>query len=592
MVSCEMGSGTNELASGGQSEVTLKTGRAQIQPSPPDAYLLQEAVGQLSSAGSSERGAVFTRREVVEFILDLVGYTCDRHLHESTLLEPSFGHGDFLLVAVERLLVAWRLNAATTSVSSLERCICAVELHRDSFHATRTRVVELLRARGIGPIDAERLAGAWLKCDDFLLAELPSGFDHVVGNPPYIRQELIPDALISEYRSRYRTLFDRADIYIPFIERSLGLLAESGVLGFICADRWMKNRYGGPLREMVASDFHLKAYVDMVDTPAFHNEVSAYPAVMVISRSAPGHTRIARRPEIDRSKLSALAGDLLSRDVPDPGGPVTELSSVVCGRKPWVFERSDQLALVRRIERDFPPLEEAGCRVGIGVATGADDAYIGPYKDLDVESDRKLRLVMTRDILTGTVQWRGLGVINPFGKDGKLVDLDRFPRLQRYFEVHRGRLSARHVARRSPARWYRTIDRIYPELAQSEKLLIPDIKGRAHIVHEDGRLYPHHNLYYITSGIWNLRSLRVLLLSGIAHLFVAAYSTRMRGGYLRFQAQYLRRICIPRWEDVPDDVRGALSIAAQTDDAAAAVKAVAKLYGLSEQEQSLLHEQG
>ena len=65
------------------------------------------AVEELANSGGvEERGAVFTRREVVNFILDLVGYTCDRQLHELTLLEPSFGDGDFLLAAIDRLLLA------------------------------------------------------------------------------------------------------------------------------------------------------------------------------------------------------------------------------------------------------------------------------------------------------------------------------------------------------------------------------------------------------------------------------------------------------------------------------------------------------
>ena len=70
---------------------------------------------------------------------------------------------------------------------------------------------------------------------------------------------------------------------------------------------------------------------------------------------------------------------------------------------------------MRRLEAEYPTIEEAGCKVGIGVATGADQVFIGHFDDLDVEPDRKLPLVMTRDILEGSVKWRGLGVINPFG---------------------------------------------------------------------------------------------------------------------------------------------------------------------------------
>jgi hypothetical protein len=94
-------------------------------------------------------------------------------------------------------------------------------------------------------------------------------------------------------------------------------LADGGVLGFICADRWMKNRYGGPLRRMVAANYHLKAYIDMVDTPpAFLTDVMAYPAITVISKANSGATRIARRPAISRPELRILARDLTSSKIP------------------------------------------------------------------------------------------------------------------------------------------------------------------------------------------------------------------------------------------------------------------------------------
>jgi PAS domain-containing protein len=226
--------------------------------------------------------------------------------------------------------------------------------------------------------------------------------------------------------------------------------------------------------------------------------------------------------------------------------------------------------------------------VGIGVATGADDVFIAPFDTLDVEPDRKLPLVMTRDIRGGTVEWQGLGVINPFAAGGGLVKLEHYPRLERYLMRHKAPIAARHRAQKAPVSWYRTIDRIYPELAARPKLLIPDIKGGAHIVYEWGTLYPHHNLYYITSDEWDLEALQAVLRSGIARLFVAAYSTRMRGGYLRFQAQYLRRIRIPRWQQIPDALKQSLIAAADRDDTAACNRVVFDLYGLSREEREAL----
>ncbi len=182
------------------------------------------------------------------------------------------------------------------------------------------------------------------------------------GRTPYVRQELIADTLLAEYRRRYRTLCDRADLYIPFIERSLLTLAGGGQLGFICADRWMKNRYGGPLRKLITSRFRLKIYVDMVNTPAFHTEVTAYPAITVITNERGGNTRVVRRPEINTAALSKLAKVLSGKQLSHSTLGVHELMAVTQGSELWILESSEQMELVRRLESRFPTVEEAGDR--------------------------------------------------------------------------------------------------------------------------------------------------------------------------------------------------------------------------------------
>lgn len=538
---------------------------------------------------AKERGAVFTRRETVDLILDLAGYTSDKQLHRYRLLEPSFGRGDFLLPVAERLLTAYIANrtADADAFSDLAEAIRGVEIDPTSIVETRDALSRLLKRAGIAPEAADGLLSAWIVEDDFLLAPLKPSFTFVVGNPPYVRQELIPDELMAIYRERYDTIYDRADLYVPFIERSLKLLEPGGTLGFICADRWMKNRYGGPLRSLVAGSYHLKYYVDMVDTPAFHSEVSAYPAITVITREKPGKTRLAHRPDMKRSSLQRLATALTSTELPGDD-TTTEVALVTNGAEPWMLNSFDQVDLVRRLEQGYPPLEEAGCRVGIGVATGADRVFIGTYAELDVEDECKLPLVTTSDIRNGRVEWQGKGVVNPFRADGKLVKLAEYPRLAAYLEQHADIVKARTCARRNATGWYRTIDRINPELAARPKLLIPDIKGDASIVFEEGRLYPHHNLYYIVSDEWDLLALQAVLKSGIARLFVSAYSTRMRGGYLRFQAQYLRRIRLPLWRDVPASTRAILMKAARNGNSDACNQAVFELYGMTKEERAAI----
>lgn len=161
-----------------------------------------------------------------------------------------------------------------------------------------------------------------------------------------------------------------------------------------------------------------------------------------------------------------------------------------------------------------------------------------------------------------------------------MVKLEKYPKFAAYVEKHRERIAGRNVSKRSPHAWYRTIDRIYESLTWRPKLLIPDIKGSAHVVYEEGRLYPHHNLYYISSDTWDLRALQSVLSSRLAFAFIAAYSPKMRGGNLRFQAQYLRRIRLPKWEQVPQHLREDLAVAAKAGDLQAMDEAVRELYGL------------
>jgi hypothetical protein len=546
------------------------------------------AIEELASNNSIEsRGAIYTKSKVVDFILNLVGYNPQKPLFKYRILEPSFGNGDFLFIIVDRLLNSWKNSCDSLNINILLNCIQAVELHKKTYENTRYNLIKRLTRENIPKAQANILADSWLVQGDFLLEPQNIKFDYIVGNPPYVRQELIPSPLLEEYRHRFNTMCDRADLYIPFIEKSLSLLKKEGMLGFICADRWMKNRYGKSLRKIISNEYGLKIYVDMSDTPAFFSEVSAYPAITIISGKKSSKTRIIRNPKLDKQILTELAQEALSPNL-DKKSIVTEANNVVNGSEPWLLESNDQINLIRRIEKQYPKIEETGCKVGIGVATGADKIFIRNYNSLNIEEDRKLPLVGTRDIQTGKVAWRGKGIINPFTENGKLVNLKKYPKLADYLEKHKATLIKRHCAKKSPQKWYRTIDRIWPVLTQKPKLLIPDIKGEAHIVLESGNLYPHHNLYYITSETWNLRALQAILLSSISKLFISTYSTKIRGGYLRFQAQHIRRIRTPYWKDVSESLRNELINAAINRDTNACNHAVFKLYKLSQDERAAL----
>ena len=536
--------------------------------------LIRPSVARYADAPAEERGEIFTKPEVAEFILDLIEWGLKPFSESDRLLEPSCGSGDFFIPALERLLSGTKDH----SIGNLRHRLLGVEINREAFDQLRVRVEEMLSQHGFAKRDSNRLAEGWLICADFLSDPVEGAFTHVVGNPPYVRLEGLPRELMAYYRSRYSTMYDRSDLYVAFYEKGLSLLEPRGRLGYICADRWMKNKYGGPLRKLVAERYHLETYVDFTGHDAFLNEVSAYPAVTIL-RNEPGTiTRIVQKTEVDLNRLPDLASALRSNrsDV-----RVQRLPDIASSDAPWLLSCGRRLKVIRELEARFPTLEEAGCKVGIGVATGADKVYIGSDEQLDVEPERKLPLLTRRDLQQSQIEWTGRYVLNPFAAEGGgLIDLEDYPKFKAYLMAHRDPIRRRHVAKKNPGNWFKTIDRITPELVETPKLLIPDIQGAHQVVYDEGRYYPHHNLYFILSEDWDLQALQTVLRSDLARAFVATYSLRMRGDFLRFQAQYLRRIRLPDWKTVSPNLRKKLRGLSVSDDRESISGAVQALYGL------------
>ena len=245
----------------------------------------------------------------------------------------------------------------------------------------------------------------------------------------------------------------------------------------------------------------------------------------------------------------------------------------------WPCHSPDQLTLLRRLEERFPPLESFA-KVGIGVATGNDRLFITKDPEL-VEPSRLLKLALVSDICEGSLKWSGHYLVDPWNSHG-LVNLGKYPKLSAYFEKHGAELKKRHTAVKNANGWYKTIDRVTHSLTAQPKLYIADIKNVLDPVLDTGSTYPHHNLYFIQSDEWDLEVLGGLLMSGVGQFFVESYGVRMRGGYLRFQAQYLRRIRVPEPRSLSRSQANELKEAFRARDRKRATQAALKIYGIEE----------
>ncbi len=534
---------------------------------------------------ATNHGAVFTRRWMVEFVLDLAGYTADRDLAADPAVEPACGTGAFLVPMVDRLLAS--CAAHDRSWETLDDAIRGYDLLPGNVQTARSAVATRLQEHGVPAAEAVRFASRWISQADYLLDDRRGATAaFVIGNPPYIRLEEVPESRQQAYRRSWSTMGGRADVYVGFYEKALRSLRPGGVLAFICADRWMRNAYGTRLRELVASEFAVETVVEVHNVDAFEEAVSAYPAITVIRREAQGEAIVAETTAAFREdaahQLTQWARDSRRSTLAAQGVVAARLSGWFTGPQSWPAGSPDQIETIADLERRFPLLEDAGTgtQVGIGVATGADSVFVTADTQT-VERERLLPLALARDIRVGTLTWSGHYLVDPWTPSG-LVDLDAYPLLQAYFTKHKARLRQRHVTRRRAAHWYRTIDRVDHRLTRQPKLLFADLGARISPVLDDGSCYPHHNLYWITSDMWDLRVLGGLLLSDVANLFISTYCVRMRGGTLRFQAQYLRRIRVPRPVDVGHEDAAALRQAFDLRDAAMATEAASRLYGLGQ----------
>jgi hypothetical protein len=483
---------------------------------------------------------------VVELLLDLAGYRSEHNLADAIAVEPSAGDGAFLGAMIERLMDS--CERLGRSLSDCGHSLIAYEINEESAARVRALSAGVLRERNVEAGVAEHLADCWVHTGDYLFEATGIKADFVLGNPPYVRLEDIPDEAATLYRDAYPTMRGRADLYVAFFEAGLQQLKKGGVCAFICADRWMRNQYGAELRDLITSEYDVEVVIEMHNADAFHDEVDAYPAITVMRRQNQGAALVA---SVGGNAGSAASGTLStmmlaarrSEPLALPRGVRTALVDTwFKGSAPWPCHSPEQLALLRHLERHFAALESSA-KVGIGVATGNDGVFITKDPNL-VEPSRLLKLGLASDLWEGTMKWSGHYLVDPWNSDG-LVNLDNYPRLRVYLERNAAALKKRHTAVKNMRGWYRTIDRVTHALREQPKLYIADIKNRLDPVLDRGETYPHHNLYFIQSDDWDLEVLGGLLLSAIGQFFIESYGVRMRGGYLRFQAQYLRRIRVP-----------------------------------------------
>lgn len=530
--------------------------------------------------GRKKTGSVYTKKWIVDGMLNLIGYFDNLPLYSFSILEPSCGEGNFLVSIVERLLIAAHRDSILAE--NLKGCIFACDINDEALKIASSKLRPILEKYQY-PVS---LINDWLHKCDFLLSELPM-FDFVIGNPPYVRATQISENDKKQYLQIFETVSRGTDLYVGFIEQSLKHIKPTGKLCFICADRWMQNAYGKKLRAFIKRQFCLNCVLKLSAVDAFEDDVSAYPAIVEIGKRKTECYYAECYPKFNEASFEKLCNEKKSNVASTVDSTYSSCflnESCFPENDVWRLCNSRFSDVIQRIVFEYPLITDVGVEIGIGMATGLNDAFIVSRSD-GIERECLLPTLAKGDVKMGKLPDKPLHwLVNPWDEHGCLVNLDEFPGLKAHLMKFKNELSNRFTARNKPEMWYRTIDKPRRGLQKSPKILIADLQLKPEVLLDNGLFYPSHNFYWLRSECWNLEALAGVLMSDFIAALVSSTSVKMRGNTLRFQAQYLKKLHIPQYSSVTPDIRIGLVEAFRAKDVEKANAMVAALYSLDDGE--------
>ena len=345
---------------------------------------------------------------------------------------------------------------------------------------------------------AEEIDGRWR-----------DGFDVVLGNPPYVRQELLTDYK-DHWKSEFRAFDGTADLFVYFIERGLQQLKPGGRLGFIVSNKWLRGGYAEKLRTLISGEFTIERVVDFGHAPVFP-DADAFPCIITLRKNPPPPDHKFQVTLYPREKLGE---ELLANYVDTHTFPLEQES---LGKDGWTLEPPGVRALLKKLRNNGVPLGEyANLKPFRGVLTGFNKAFLVDQtaKDRlcreDPRSSEVLKpFVRGQDIARWSPRWANKWMI--FARRG--IDIDRYPAIRAHLENYRVALEPKpkgFTGSKWPGRkqgtykWYELQDAVdYYELFDKPKLLYQVIQFHPSYALDSTGLYTNDKGYFLpTEDRW------------------------------------------------------------------------------------------
>ncbi|MFP6189453.1 Eco57I restriction-modification methylase domain-containing protein [Helicobacter pylori] len=379
------------------------------------------------------------------------------------------------------------------------------------------------------------------------------GFDCIIGNPPYIRQEQIKDLkplLQKQYHNFYNST---ADIYTYFFALAFHLLKEKGFNAFITSNKYARAKYGAKLREWLLKKTTIVSYMELNALKVFES-AAVDTSIMNFIKQTPPKESVFKYYEPtpnDKDDLKSTPSLLMKQNA---------LST-----ESFIFANATLLDLRDKIESIGTPLKDWDIQINYGIKTGANEAFIIPTEKRDAilnacktqeERERTERLIKPilrgKDIKRYSYEWADLWVINTHnGYTSALkskippIDIEKYPATKAHLDAHYDTIATRCDQGDTP---YHLRNCTYLEDFEKEKIVYPETSQGAYFIYENSGIFLEKTAFMIVSDAYNLKLLTALLNSKL----ITFYFKNFCGGCILGKSGYqynkhaLEKILIPK----------------------------------------------
>jgi type II restriction/modification system DNA methylase subunit YeeA len=368
------------------------------------------------------------------------------------------------------------------------------------------------------------------------------GFDVVIGNPPYIRQEEFSG--IKPYlQSQFETYAGTADLYVFFVERGIQILRQKGNFIYILPNKWMRAGYGAALRKWVDS-FAVRSIVDFGDLPVF-DEATTYPCILHIEKTN------STEKKFSTAKIETL-------DFPEGLNKYIKTNSYQVNQSllssgGWTLSNDQKQQLLEKIKKAGIPLGEyVNGKIYYGIKTGLNEAFV-------IDKTTRDRLIAedpaSEEIIKPFLAGRDIKRYQQPQSDKYLIftrrgiEIEKYPSVKNHLAQFQERLEPKPIdyngnnwsgRKTGSYKWYEIQDAVdYYDEFENSKVMLPDISLKCQAVIDETQFYCV-NTAYIIPGL-SYSDLGILN-SKFVLFFYANLTQTIRGGYFRFIRQYLEQI--------------------------------------------------